>query len=116
MMPEKEFNQEECSPPYEVRLSEAAEIVYRSLLGTSAFAKLKKMIEILDTVPEIGRLYDPDYPAARPDAELRVTYAGRYGIYYTVEEPEKIVRVLFIEDQRRDPLNRFYGIYPHETE
>ncbi|WP_172135073.1 hypothetical protein [Adlercreutzia sp. ZJ473] len=103
-------------PPYEVRLSEAAEVAYRDLAPSAAFPKLRKMLDLLDTVPEIGRIYDPDYPAALPDMKMRVTYAGRYGIYYVVEERLRLVRVLFIEDQRRDPLNRFYGIYPYEEE
>lgn len=109
------FNTEDCEQLYKVRLSEAAEIIYRDLHGTKAFFKIKKIIETLDTVPEIGRVYDPNYPAARPPFEMRVTYAGRYGIYYIVEEEECLVRIMFIEDQRRDPLNRFYGIYPHEA-
>ena len=116
MMTDNELNLEEHNPPYEVRLSEAAGIVYRELSKTKAFTKLRKMIEILDTVPEIGRLYDRNYPAARPNMDLRIAFAGRYGIYYTVEEAEKTVRVMFIEDQRRDPFNLFYGIYPHEAE
>ncbi|WP_165053486.1 MULTISPECIES: hypothetical protein [unclassified Adlercreutzia] len=116
MSAEQGSRSESERPPYEVKLSEAAEIIYRDLAASSAFPKVKKMLELLDTVPEIGRVYDPDYPAARPDVRMRVTYADRCGIYYVVEEHPKLVRVLFIEDQRRNPLNRFYGIYPYEEE
>ena len=101
-------------PPYRVVLSPCAHQARFTIAAKSDRQKVKKMLQLLDTVPEIGRVYDPDYPAAQPPFEMRVTFAGRYGIYYTVEEAEKTVRVLFIEDQRRDPLNRFYGIYPHE--
>ncbi len=102
--------------PYAIRLSELAKLAYRAIPSKRDFKKVQKMIHLLDTVPEIGRIYDPDYPAARPPFEMRVVFAGRYGIYYVVEEADSLVRVLFIEDQRRDPLNRFYGIYPHESE
>lgn len=116
MSEREERDDRKTQPPYEVRLSEAAEVMYRSLSSDKAFPKIRKMLDLLDTVPEIGRVYDPDYPAARPDMEMRVTYAERYSIYYVVEESAKLVRVLFIEDQRRNPLNRFYGIYPYEEE
>lgn len=103
-------------PPYTVKLSEAARIAYQSIPSKKDFAKVRKMVHLLDTLPEIGRTYDPDYPAARPPFEMRVAFAGRYGVYYRVEEADETVRILFIEDQRRDPLNRFYGIFPHESE
>lgn len=107
---------EEEKGPYTVKLSDLARLVYSSISSKKDFAKVRKMIHLLDTLPEIGRVYDPDYPAARPPFEIRVAFAGRYGIYYIVEEADQCVRILFIEDQRRDPLNRFYGIYPHESE
>lgn len=107
---------EEETRPYTVRLSEVAENMYRHLGATPFFPKLRKMVELLDTVPEIGRVYDPEYPASRPHAPVRVTCAGRYGIYYTVHEDAHEVIVINIEDQRRNPLNRHFGIYPHEAE
>ncbi len=106
----------EEQPPYRVILAPTAAAALPTITAKSHRAKVRKMLRVLDTVPEIGRVYDPDYPAARPPFEMRVAYAGRYGIYYTVVEADHEVRVLFIEDQRRDPLNRFYGIYPHEAE
>ena len=100
--------------PYTVILSDAAKTEYQHISSKHDFAKVRKTLELLDTVPEIGRTYNPEYPAAQPDFEMRVTFAGRYGIYYVVEEGSHEVYVLFIEDQRRNPLNRFYGIYPYE--
>ncbi len=100
---------------YAVTLTQEAEVVYRGIPSKYDFAKVDKMLLILDTLPEIGRVYDPDYEAMRLPFEVRVAYAGRYGVYYTVDEEERQVIVFAIEDQRRNPLNRFYGVYPHEA-
>lgn len=108
--------EDETPAPYTVILSPAAVIEYKDIPTVRDFNKVRKLVELLDILPEIGHIYDPDYPAARTPFEMRVAYAGRYGIYYVIDEPSHEVRVLFIEDQRRDPLNRFYGLYPHETE
>ena len=72
------------------------------------------MLLLLDTVPYIGQIYDPSYPASRPPFQLRMVFAGRYGIYYVVDEAERRVDMLFIEDQRRDARYRFFDLYPHE--
>ncbi len=99
---------------YDVHVGPLAAVVYESIPSKSDFAKVDKMLLLLDTVPYIGQVYDPDYPASRPPFQMRMVFAGRYGIYYVVDEAEKRVDVLFIEDQRRDPLNRFFELYPHE--
>lgn len=70
-------------------------------------AKIDKVLCVLDTVPGIGRTYDPMYEAAKPDEPLMVVYAGHYDIYYEVSEERREVYIYFIEDQRRDPLTRF---------
>ena len=100
---------------YAVELTHEAMRASQFVKAKSDIAKIRKMLRILDTVPEIGRVYDPDYGAATPPFQARVTYAGRYGIYYTVDEDAKVVTVFAIEDQRANPLNHFYGIYPHEA-
>lgn len=99
------------SDRYEVILSDAARAEYSNIASKRDFAKVDKVLQLLDTVPEIGRLYDHDYPAARPPFPMRVAYAGNYGIYYVIEEDSRRVAVLFIEDQRRNPLSRFYGVF-----
>lgn len=114
-MPEDEAA-ENNQPPYRVFLSKRAHQARLEIASKTDRQKIKKMLQVLDTVPEIGRVYDPDYAAARPPFEMRVVSAGRYGIYYVVNEDKRRVDVLFIEDQRRNPLNRFYGIYPHEAD
>lgn len=115
-MSEKESTTANEQPPYRVILAPHALQAQNVIASKSDRQKVKRMLQLLDTVPEIGRVYDLDYAAARPPFDMRVTFAGRYSIYYVVNEENHEVDVLFIEDQRRDPLNRFYGIYPHEAE
>lgn len=110
-----ETSMQNNTPHYAVKLTHEAMRASEFVKAKSDIAKIKKMLRLLDTVPEIGRVYDPDYEAATPPFQARVTYAGRYGIYYTVDEDAKVVTVFAIEDQRSNPLNRFYGIYPHEA-
>lgn len=94
--------------PYEVLLTPEAEAAYLAIAPASELAKVDSMLDVLDTVPGVGRSYDPPYEAARPGVEgLLVAYAGRFGVYYVVDEGAREVKVLSIEDQRRDPLARF---------
>lgn len=96
------------SRSYEVLLTPEAEQAYTSIASKADLKQLDAMLDVLDTVPGVGRLYDPAYPAARPNIDnLLVVYAGHYGIYYVIREQSKCVHVLAIEDQRRDPLARF---------
>lgn len=113
---EKPTDEVDEQPLYSVFLTKAAKASLPFIVAKSHRAKVRKMLQMIDTVPEMGRVYDPDYPATLPPFEVRVTYAGRYGIYYTINEDAQEVYVISIEDQRRDPLNRHFGIYPHEAE
>ena len=84
---------------YEVLLTPEAEGAYVAVVSKADLRQLDSMLDVLDTVPGIGREYDPVYPAARPDIDgLKVVYAGHYGIYYVVDEVLKRVLVLAIED------------------
>ena len=93
---------------HDVLLTPEAEASY---LKISAKADLKEVDSILDALgiaPGIGRTYDPLYEAAKPNIDgLLVAYAGHYGIYYVADEREARVMVLAIEDQRRNPMERF---------
>ena len=105
---ESEFD-ENPARVYEVILAPVAAEAFAGIASKGDLLKVDKMLQILDTVPDIGRLYDPVYEAARPPFAVKVVYAGHYGIYYDVDEEAAKVNVLFIEDQRRDPLGRFGG-------
>ena len=93
---------------YDVLLTPEAEGSYLAIQSQADLAKVDSMLDVLGTVPGIGRAYDPLYEAARPGIDgLLVVYAGHYGIYYVVDEDTSRVIVLSIEDQRRDPMARF---------
>lgn len=55
----------------------------------------------------MGAVYDPVYDSARPPHEVRVTFAGHYGIYYTFDADRQEVQVEHLEDCRRNPLDKF---------
>ena len=55
----------------------------------------------------MGEVYEPIYDSAMPDHEVRVTFAGHFGIYYTIDEVGGVVGVEYLEDCRRDPLRKF---------
>ena len=93
--------------PYTVFVTPTAERALKAVPAKADRRELDAVLSLLDTFPRIGRLYDPVYAAARPRGDVLVFYAGHYGVYYVIDEAAKVVNVLFIEDQRRDPLKRF---------
>lgn len=93
--------------PYEVVLSPVAEQVMWDVGSRDDRRRIDGVLTVLDTVPSIGRVYDPLYEAARPSEDVMVAYAGHCGIYYEVFEEARTVYVYYIEDQRRDPMPRF---------
>ncbi len=101
---EDQCQEERC---YNVALIYEAVQAYRAISSQADLASVNGMLDVLDTAPYIGRIYDPLYEAATPPFEVRVVYAGHYGIYYTLDEKAQQVNVYFIEDQRQNPLNRF---------
>lgn len=91
---------------YSIKLTASAAESYQAL-GGSAKRKANNALDALAIAPGLGMVYDPYYEAARLPFEVRVVYAGKYGIYYDYDEQTRIVYVRFIEDERMDPLNRF---------
>lgn len=91
---------------YQVRVSPAAR---RKLLTMpkASFEKVRKTIDLLQTTPYRGSVYDPTYEAARLPFICRVVYVKKWGIYYTVHDDEHLVYIRYLEDQRRDPRKRF---------
>ncbi len=92
---------------YTVILSPYAEDAIKAVRSRADRRRIDGVLCVLDTVPGIGRDYDPVYEAVKPPEDVKVAYAGHYGIYYEVVESNALVYVYYIEDQRRDPLNRF---------
>lgn len=93
---------------HEVQLADEALVQLIEIPSQGDYARVRTVLRTLETIPLAGSVYDPAYEAAQPPIECRVMYAGHYGIYYTCDEiPTAPVRVLAIEDQRRNPMNRF---------
>lgn len=92
-----------------VVLAESAEDALLSLRSRSDAIAVARRLAALQTFPETGTVYEPDYEAARPDHEVIVTYAGHLGIYYVYERAEDgqgnvgTVYVEWIRDERMNP-------------
>ncbi len=100
-------NRNEISDIFTVELTDEAFFSYVSIASERLFEHVDTDIGLLETNPYLGRIYDPVYDAARPDFTCRVFYCEHYGIYYRVDEKLHRIIVFAIEDQRRDPKNRF---------
>ena len=95
-----------------VAISQLAQEQLAAIPSDALYLQVKDAILRLAQFPGLGRVYDPEYEAARPPMSCRVMYAGRYGVYYTgFDAPgnEPLV-ILAVEDERRDPLRRFSGM------
>lgn len=95
---------------YAVSLSNNALHVYLAISSSADAKAVDSMLGLLGFFPRLGHLYEPLYEAARMPFDLYVAYAGHYGIYYEISDDVRRVDVVFIEDQRRDPNNRFSDI------
>lgn len=95
---------------YDVVLSNDALFVYLNITRAADAEAIDNILALLGCFPYLGHLYDPLYEAARLPFDLYVMHAGHYDIYYEVSEELKTVSIIFIEDQRRDPNNRFSDI------
>ena len=100
-------NEQDEPRTYEVIIAPTAFETMASIESKADRKRIDKVLRVLDTVPGIGRAYDPLYEAAKPEEPVLVAYAGHYGIYYDVSDEHDEVHIYYIEDQRRDPLSRF---------
>ncbi len=94
-----------------VILSEAAADALLAIPTRSGAKAVAQRLQALQTFPEMGARYDPEYPATRPDHEVLVTYASNYGIYYIFDHELRggTVYIEWIQDERRNPMGRFEG-------
>ena len=95
------------APLYEVELTDEAFYAYATLSPERLFRHVDNELDLLRHFPELGEAYDPAYPASRPPFPCRVLYCEHLGIYYRIDEGSRKVIVIALEDQRRNPLNRF---------
>lgn len=89
-----------------VQMTKAARDAYLSL-PNKARQRVDRTIDALSIAPFLGRVFDPRYDSALPPLAVRVANAGRYGIYYTVDDGCVLIR--FIEYLRMDPDTWFEG-------
>ena len=98
------------SPTYTVTMTDEAFYAYYALPSRRVVEHVKRNLRLLESSPDLGRVYDPAYEAKSPPSPCRVLYCGHYGIYYRVDDKAKTVTVIALEDQRRNPLDRFSSL------
>lgn len=95
------------TPAYQVILTDEAFYALTALPSDRLFQHVSHDLELLETTPELGRVYDPVYEAVTPPFACRVLFCENYGIYYRLNSETRTLTVFAIEDQRRNPLGRF---------
>lgn len=77
-------------------------------------SKLFEYRRLLQDYPDLGKAYDPDYPAARPPFDCREIHVPDtpFTLYYLKNEEERLVVIFCIEFQRAQPNSRFSGVDP----
>lgn len=75
-------------------------------------SKIFEFRELLEYNPDLGRCYDPDYPAARAPFPCRFVAVPDtpFTIYYLKDEDARTVVLFCIEYQRLDPNARFSSV------
>ena len=92
---------------FEVVLTDEAFYAYVALPSERVFEHVGEDLALLEITPFMGVAYDPVYETKRPPFPCRVLYCEWYGLYYRVDEGARQVVVFAIEDQRRNPSQRF---------
>ena len=95
--------------PYRVQMTDEAVYAYASIPADNIYHRMGELLKTLGNFPYYDQEYDPYYEAGRPPIPCRVMFCGRYGIYH-VNDESRIVTVLAIEDERRNPRNRFQNL------
>lgn len=92
-----------------VVLAQSAEDVLLALRSQADARAAVRRLRALEVFPEMGSAYDSEYPAARPDHNVLVTYAGNLDIYYVYEPNDDggTVYVEWIRDERANPERPF---------
>ncbi|MCI5950119.1 MAG: hypothetical protein SOX20_03980 [Parolsenella sp.] len=92
---------------YEVLLARSVKERLLGIPSRDDARRIARRLRMLEVAPAMGEVYEPVYESAMPDHEVRVTFTGHYGIYYTIDETAGTVGVEFLEDCRRDPMRKF---------
>lgn len=94
---------------------EAREFILTNVRSKKVHERIKKFRDMLKELPELGRAYDPEYPASRPPFECRVLAVpdSPFALYYVVDEEHEEIIIFHVENQRMDPEERFaYAVVP----
>ena len=92
---------------YEVLLARSVKERLLVIPSRDEAKRVARRLRMLEVAPAMDEVYRPVYESAMPDHEVRVTFVGHHGIYYTIDEVAGIVGVEFLEDCRRDPMRKF---------
>lgn len=76
------------------------------------FERIDRSIALLETMPGLGREYEPEYEADLPPFSRRFMVVPRTTkcLYFTVDEDARVLRFFLLDDTRRNPQARFMGI------
>lgn len=99
---------------YVIQLTDEAVYGYADIASTDLCDRIDRLIEFLEDHPYYGQVYDPYYEASRPPVPCRVFYCGHVGVYYHVNDPDRIITVFAMVNQRRNPLGRFKIVIANE--
>ena len=72
-------------------------------------SKILDIVDLLEKFPEMGKVYDPEYVAARPPFACRSfpISDSPFVLYYLINEKDKEVSIFSMQFQRADPAHRF---------
>lgn len=95
--------------------TEAIQVIAEQVYSEQVLEKMEHLRALLETAPELGRVYDPAYPAAKPPFECRVLAVpdSPFALYYVVDEEHEEIIIFHAENPRMDPEERFaYAVMP----
>lgn len=75
--------------------------------------RVRSCIIMLESMPRMGRRYDPQYEADEPSFSCRYFTVPRTTkcLFFTIDEQAKALHFFLLGDARQDPTNRFAGIH-----
>lgn len=84
-------------------------VAFLKTLPAKVIVKVSHSIDLLVSTPFIGRIYDPEFETATPPEGCRrlMVSSTTIEIFYVVDEEACCVDVVYIDDARMDPKNRF---------
>lgn len=87
----------------------AIEFLKTVITSERVLRKIFKYRALLQETPDLGRMYDPEYPAARPPFPCRYIPIPDtpFTLYYLKDDEKREIVIFSIDFQRTDPNARF---------